>query len=411
MARQPKTPDGIRKRGKTYYADFRANGRRIVKALSTDLRTATELLNELRSRAQKAEYGILDNRYPIDRLRAEYLAHCRQTMKGSSADRAERALRAVLDRLKVVHVAGLTVPMLVDYRNGELRAGKSPGTINIQAGHLSTMLRWGVRNKLIGSNPLEGLRRLQHDRPKEGRALTHDEVRRLLNGSGPLWRDVWYTYLVTGMRKSELSNLLFRDVDMQAREITVRADVAKSHRERRIPIEDGLYEILERKLAERDSRRPSDWRDSGNGRKVRARFTRDHVFVSHVCTPLDNARALYTSFIRCCRKAGIEIRRTDADGREIDHVDIHSLRRTFATDLIESGADPKSVQMLLGHAKLEMTMRLYTKLRAGTTRQAIGRLSYGQGATPGDHAVEFPIPGRSGYNLVTSTPKAERGIA
>jgi integrase len=39
----------------------------------------------------------------------------------------------------------------------------------------------------------------------------------------------------------------------------------------------------------------------------------------------------------------------------IDHVDGYSLRRTFATELITSGADPKSVQRLLGHKTLEMT--------------------------------------------------------
>ena len=61
-------------------------------------------------------------------------------------------------------------------------------------------------------------------------------------------------------------------------------------------------------------------------------------------------------------------------------MDIHSLRRTFATDLIERNVDPKRVQELLGHKTLAVTMNLYAKVRRGTLREAIGRLSYARDA-------------------------------
>ena len=78
--------------------------------------------------------------------------------------------------------------------------------------------------------------------------------------------------------------------------------------------------------------------------------------------------------MRCCRLAGIQTRTLDSEGREIDHVDVHSCRRTFATNLIVNGADPKTVQELLGHKTLAMTMNLYAKIHSGTKRQAVGRL-------------------------------------
>jgi len=84
---------------------------------------------------------------------------------------------------------------------------------------------------------------------------------------------------------------------------------------------------------------------------------------------------VYQAFIRCCRRAGVETRTVDAEGHEVDHVDVHSLRRTFATNLIINGTDPKTVQELMGHKTLDMTMRLYAKINTGTKRQAIGRLS------------------------------------
>ena len=93
--------------------------------------------------------------------------------------------------------------------------------------------------------------------------------------------------------------------------------------------------------------------------------------------------------MRYCRRAGIQTRSVDAEGHEIDHVDVHSLRRTFATNLIVNRTDPKTVQELMGHKKLEMTMRLYAKIHMDTKRQAIGRLSYGKGTEAPEHVVEF----------------------
>src|SRR3712207_8979619 len=56
---------------------------------------------------------------------------------------------------------------------------------------------------------------------------------RLLDASPPHWRDVWYAFLTTGMRKSELAALRFSDLDFENREVTVRGGVAKNHKERR----------------------------------------------------------------------------------------------------------------------------------------------------------------------------------
>jgi integrase len=59
----------------------------------------------------------------------------------------------------------------------------------------------------IGRNQLVSLKALPHDHPKEGRVLTDDEVKRLLEASSAPLRDVWYAFLVTGMRKAELGCL------------------------------------------------------------------------------------------------------------------------------------------------------------------------------------------------------------
>ena len=102
---------------------------------------------------------------------------------------------------------------------------------------------------------------------------------------------------------------------------------------------------------------------------------------------------LYVAFMRCCKRAGIQTRTHDGEGRLVEHVDIHSLRRTFATNAIVNGADPKSVQEVLGHRTLEMTMKIYAKVKGASKRQAVARLSYATGATPPDHVLPLAATG------------------
>jgi hypothetical protein len=105
----------------------------------------------------------------------------------------------------------------------------------------------------------------------------------------------------------------------------------------------------------------------------------------------------------CCKSAHIETKTVDAAGNEIDHVDIHSLRRTFTTDAIQNGANPKSVQEILGHRTLEMTMKAYAKANSQIKRHAIGKLSYGRGSQPPRHVVEYPPLDRlNGHQMVTT---------
>ncbi|RCS53971.1 hypothetical protein DTL42_02075 [Bremerella cremea] len=78
MGRPRKLPAGMHQRGTAYYARFRTNGRLIRKKLSTNFKAACEMLNDLRARADKAGAGIIDNDYPWDDLKAEFLRWARQ---------------------------------------------------------------------------------------------------------------------------------------------------------------------------------------------------------------------------------------------------------------------------------------------------------------------------------------------
>jgi integrase len=388
VPRKRKLPEGLYRRGRHYYADFYAGGRRVRKKLATDLDAAKDILVELRSRANKADFELLDNDYPLDTLRDQYLRQCQQTLGEDSELRYRKALDSIMGRLPATRVRQLGVGLVVAYRQERLQEGLRPSTVNYEVAALHRMLRWGARHKIIGSSPLDGIKAVPNLRPKDGRSLEPAEVAALLEASPERWRHVWYTYLVTGIRLRELCRLTFDDIDWDARELVIRAHKAKSRRERRIPIDDGLWDILKSYEAKRSERKPSS--RVAFGRALGDFFSDRHVFVSKDYTAL-SGNNVYVSLMSCCRKAGIPTRTQDAEGQPLEHVDVHSLRRTFATELIVNGADPKSVQDLLGHKTLTMTMKLYAKVRPQNKRQAVSRLTYGKGVSAPAHVLGYPI--------------------
>jgi len=369
MPKQRRTRDveGLTKRGRIYWADFRHRGERIRESLKTaNRRVAAEKLIELRSRLQRGDYGLLDDDCLIVDLKEKYLQHCEQTLKPGTVENYRH------------HIA----------------------TVNAELRSVGIMFNWGVDPaRIIASNPMKGIKPIPDDTPKEGRALDATEVAALLNASPAYWRDVWLAFLLTGCRKNELVQLRFDDIDRESRELVIRRGVAKNHNARRLPIDDVLWDILKRLEAERQHRQPIGGKGR-NGVATRERFSKDHVFVSKMNTPLDGKGFLYATFMRHCEKASICVRTERADG-VVEHVDLHGLRRTSATALIVGGNDPKTVQELLGHKTLEMTMNLYTKIHTGTKRQALDCLPWGRGSTSPDHLVEYPGKAKDGHVLST----------
>jgi integrase len=213
----------------------------------------------------------------------------------------------------------------------------------------------------------------------------------LFEVGSPHWQDIWYALGVTGTRVSELARLEFTHefLDWENREVIIPKWLSKNHVERRIPMDDHLYEILRRLDRDRETRQPGRGRNKRDTEKVKAKFTRDRIFVTTEDTPLQRTN-LYRTFMRCCKKAGIETRTYDGEGRLLTHVDLHSLRRTFTTDAISNGADPGTVQQILGHKTLKITMNVYNKAQRQTKRRAIASLSYGAGSRPPEHVLEMP---------------------
>ncbi len=207
------------------------------------------------------------------------MQHCRQTLKASSVRTYEAALAQILPAMPP-KASQLTSQAVLSYREQRLAQGITPTKVNYDVNTLGRLLRWSVKNRLIGQNPLTGIRPLREREDAGSRALERAEVEALLAFSPPHWRDIWYAYLVTGMRNQELATLTFDDIDWEAREIIIRAAKSKSGRERRIPVDNGLWQILLHQRDTRGDRRAQTNRNAKYSAQVTAKLTHDHVFVS-----------------------------------------------------------------------------------------------------------------------------------
>jgi integrase/recombinase XerC len=143
------------------------------------------------------------------------------------------------------------------------------------------------------------------------------------------------TFYATGMRLSELTGLNLSDVDVVSEQVKVRG---KGRKERLLPLGSHAlgalrryYPLRERKLAAR--------KNAGRGERA--------VFLSIRGTRLSP------------RGAQFVIRRFLSQVTTATGLKVHSLRHSFATHMLDAGADLRAVQELLGHASLSTT-QVYT---------------------------------------------------
>ncbi len=150
---------------------------------------------------------MTDNKVSLATLRDAYLRDVRGKRRPSYIDRVDGCLSKIITSTGAANVADLSIVSITCFEE-QSDSGKvsAVGRSTWKCGALKTMLRWGSSARLIGSNPIEGVRPKNHT-PREGRAFTQMRSSGYLTASPQPWRDIWYAYLVTGMRKMELASL------------------------------------------------------------------------------------------------------------------------------------------------------------------------------------------------------------
>lgn len=214
--------------------------------------------------------------------------------------------------------------------------GMAPTSIRRAQSALRAYFGYLVSEGVIEDDPTERM-----DSPKVGRrlpdTLSREEVARLLESPDPdhafYWRDRAILEMLygSGLRVSELTGLGLTDVDPEERVVLV---FGKGSKERLVPLGGAAGRALERYLREV---RPA--LERGRGRR--------RIFLNSRGTPISRT-SVWTLVKRAAERAAIT-----------KTISPHTLRHSFATHLLEGGADLAAVQELLGHADISTT-QIYT---------------------------------------------------
>ncbi len=270
----------------------------------------------------------------------EYLAHL-EVERGLSSNSREsyrrdlRHLREWADALGKP-IAGLERSDLSGWMRGLSHKGLAPSSIARMVSAASGFYRFLQRDGHIRINPTENLTAPRRPQ-KLPRHLTEEETERLLDApntaqpEGVRDRAVLELLYATGVRVSELASLRLDQVDLEQGLLHCRG---KGSKERLVPVGKSALKWLERYL--------KMWpRPSVAGKRQPLFLTNRGEQIS---------REWVWSLVKdCARRAGLR------------DVSPHTLRHTFATHLIEHGADTRSVQTLLGHSDLATT-QIYTHI-------------------------------------------------
>ncbi len=208
----------------------------------------------------------------------------------------------------------------------------SPSSISRKVSSLKSFFKWACANEYILSNPISSIEtaKLPKHLPK---VLSLKEINTLFSFKLPIYERIIIELLYScGLRVSEMCSLNINNINMKNKHLII---LGKGSKERIVPFGQSAYDCIELYLKERDyilskaNLSTSAFVIRENGEKI----TRQDVY-------------------RLVHKLGKLLNRD---------ISPHTLRHTFATHLLENGADLRVVQELLGHSDVSTT-QLYTHI-------------------------------------------------
>jgi len=211
----------------------------------------------------------------------------------------------------------ISTKLIAEYRRQRLEEVK-PATVYQELALLRRMFNIAIKEwEWVKDNPVNKLSFSVGNKNARSRWLTEEEEQKLLDcAENPRWlRTLLVVALHTGMRRGEILNLRWQDVDFSRKTVTVVR--SKNGEKRTIPMSNLVQDVL---------------------RKVKVRDISGKIFPVAV-------RSLRAAYDKALSKA------------EIDDFTFHDLRHSFATRLVQRGVDLYKVKELLGHKTLAMTAR------------------------------------------------------
>ena len=212
--------------------------------------------------------------------------------------------------------------------------GEENRSINRKMSALRSFYKFCLREEAIEVSPMQGIKSLKQPKELAKFVPEHDmeKVQFDADGDFKVVRDelLFEMLYQTGMRQAELRGLKDSDVDVMAMQIKV---LGKRNKERIIPISRPLLEMIENYKKVRDEQFP----ERGNV----------------ILIVDDKGRAMNPTFVYRV------VHRILEGVTTLEQKSPHVLRHTFATHMLNEGADIRAIQKILGHSSLSST-QIYT---------------------------------------------------
>ena len=315
-----------------------------------------ELLNQMDTggfiKPTKETFGSFLQRYLDDYISTQ--------IRATTLEAYQQRGKHLIDGLGHIPVSELREEHLHKYYREKSKT-LSPGTLIKHHNLLRSALSQGVIWRTLTRNVAEAVKPPKVSR-KEMRALTGPEVHRMLEAcEDSAWHSIFHTLTWTGLRRSELLGLRWKDVDLILASLRVVQSVQR--------LNTGEFIVQEPKTASgrrtialspasclvlREHREKQEADATLLGRQL----AEDDLVFSHPDGSPRDPSTLTLAFRRLTRRVGL------------DGVRLHDLRHTMASLYLEQGVNPKTVAERLGHASVTITLDLYSHCLPGVQEAA-----------------------------------------
>jgi integrase len=254
--------------------------------------------------------------------------------EGSPKEWHRDRLKVLLPFFSTIEIGGITKGLVRRYREKRHSEKQlTETTVNRDIECLRHLLYWAVDEGILAANPIARIR-LERERRKKKPVLSLTEEAQLLAAAAPHLRAITIFALDTGMRRGEILNQTWEDVDFDRRLLNVTHSKTPEGEAREIPLTERVFTLL-------------SGRQKGSG--LIFTFEGKPIF------------SLKTGWKAAIRRAGIR------------YIRFHYLRHTFNTRLLELSISREVRMALLGHTFGD-THESYEHVELPLKREAIRKL-------------------------------------
>lgn len=304
---------------------YDSDGVRHIITLYTDRETAEAFANKIEYRKFQIRNGLIPDLKPNVTLYKAvrlYLDYVDIKKKSNTIERELYVYNSFKKFIGDIKIRSITSDMIEEYIRKRYRFDKiSPATVRIEIKTLRQFFNVLISHKFLVSNPATAIQGPKViDRPI--RFLTIEEETKLLKTiDSDDFKDLVVAYLHSGARKEELlpGRLTWDCIDFEKQTITI---TGKRDKIRTIPMTDTFSEIVSRRKKLMNAEFPFDFSYQNILKKLQIYYNR----------------------------AGIK------------NADVHTLRRTFGSRLVQKGVPIFTVSKLLGHSSVVITEKHYVGL-------------------------------------------------